>query len=139
MISTSNTVLILLIAISTSSCALFKIGSTSSGPEIVELSQRSSVSVIRLWKAELDSNNLRAAAELMVHSSGRQLLAVEKYELADDLQRWEKAVDFPITGAQVDTTSDSEHSVTIVLDYYRKLYFNTKRQNNLWFISRVKQ
>ncbi len=121
------------------SCAVFKIGSSNNGPLPIERSQRSSESVIHLWKAELDSNNTRAAAELMVHTTGRPLLALEKYELADDLQRWRKVISFPITSSIIDTLSSSQHNVSIVLNYYRKLHFSTQKVQDLWFISRVRQ
>jgi len=118
-------------------CELFVIGS-SSKKNIIERSQRTSMGVVHLWKAELDTGNLTAATELMKHPSGRTLLAVERYELTDDLERWKKLIGTkPISSTQADTLNDSTHNVHAVIDHIRSVEFTTLRRSGLWYISKV--
>ena len=91
-----------------------------------------------MFKAELDSGNTTAATELMVNSGGRPLLAVEKYELADDLFRWKSIMSGqPITDTRIDTVSADAHDVSITLDYIRKMSFSTLRRDGSWWITKV--
>ncbi len=129
---------VMLSALALCGCELFVIGSTSRAKAPIERSQRSSAGVVHIFKAELDSGNTTAATEVMVNTSGRALLAVEKYELADDLVRWRSVMaGVPISDTQVDTVSDGEHEVTITLDYIRRMRFATLRRNNQWWITRI--
>lgn len=119
-------------------CELFVIGNAAKPRIIVERSQRTAAGVVHLFKAELDSNNTVAATELMVSAGGRPLLAVEKYELADDLNRWKAVMNtLPITDTRVDTIDADNHSVTVTLDYFRKMNFSTTRRESSWWITKV--
>ena len=120
-------------------CELFVIGSTSTRTPVVERSQKSAMGVVHLWKAELDTGNLPAATELMRHTSGRQLLAVERYELTDDLERWKKLIGTkPITSTVADTLNDSTHNVNVVVDHTRDVLFSTLRRQGVWYVSKIK-
>lgn len=136
---------ILLIAVSVAiiatSCELFVIGGGSAvrRPAVVELSQRSAPGVVHLFKAELDTGNTTAAAELMVSATGRPLLAVEKYEMADDLARWKAVMaGKPISDTRIDTVGPESLEVVITVDYIRKMNFSTIRRNDLWWITKVR-
>jgi hypothetical protein len=74
----------------------------------------------------------------MVSSSGRPLLAVEKYELADDLARWKSVMaGQPISDTKVDTINAESHEVMITLDYVRKMNFSTIRHDGTWWVTKV--
>ncbi len=119
-------------------CELFVIGTPAKRRPPIERSQRSSAGVVHVFKAEIDSGNTTAATELMVNSTGRPLLAVEKYELADDLVRWRSVMaGVPISDTEIDTVSDGVHDVTITLDYIRKMRFGTLRKDNQWWITKI--
>jgi hypothetical protein len=119
-------------------CELFVIGSTS-GKKPVERTQKSAEGVVHLWKAELDTGNLQAMTELMLHSSGRSLLAIERYELGDDLEHWRNLIgDKPVTSTVSDTLSESSQTVTITVDYIRDVKFWTLNKQGLWYIINVK-
>lgn len=91
-----------------------------------------------MFKAEIDSGNATAATELMVNATGRPLLAVEKYELADDLVRWRSVMaGVEISNTEIDTVSDGFHEVTITLDYIRKMRFGTLRKDDQWWITKI--
>ena len=83
---------LLVLGLIASSCELFVVGTPAKPRIIIERSQRTAPGVVHLFKAELDSGNTTAATELMVSANGRPLLAVEKYELADDLTRWKSVM-----------------------------------------------
>lgn len=129
---------LLVVACLATSCELFVVGTPTRSRVVIERSQRSSPGVVHLFKAELDSGNTTAATELMVSSTGRPLLAVEKYELADDLNRWKSVMaGIPISDTRVDTVSQDMHDVTITLDYIRKMKFGTISRDGVWWITRV--
>ncbi len=91
-----------------------------------------------MWKEELDSGNLTAVTELMRHSSGRKLLAIERHELADDLDRWKNLIaGKPITQTVADTLSATRHTVTITVDYIRTVQFGAISESGLWYITSV--
>jgi hypothetical protein len=119
-------------------CEVFVVGTPSKPKMVIERSQRSSPGVVHLFKAELDSGNTIAATELMVSSSGRPLLAVEKHELADDLTRWKSVMaGEPISDTRIDTVNAETHEVVITLDYVRKMNFSTIRRNGAWWVTKV--
>ncbi|HLP28051.1 MAG TPA: hypothetical protein VK147_05370 [Candidatus Didemnitutus sp.] len=119
-------------------CELFVVGGGSRKPQQIERSQRTAPGVVHLFKAEVDSGNTTAATELMLNTNGRPLLAVEKFELSDDLQRWKTIMaQKPISETTVDTLSDSTHSVRITLDYVRTMQFSTLRKQGLWWVTKI--
>jgi len=119
-------------------CELFVLGSSHAPSTRIERSQRSSISVIQLWCDELDSTSTAAATELMLHPSGRQLLALEKHEMVDDLARWKRRLSGKtITSYSTDTTSSVSHSVDVTFDYIRKLRFLAIKKDDLWFVANV--
>lgn len=126
------------LALACAGCELFVIGTPARPRIIIERSQRTAPGVVHLFKAELDSGNTTAATELMVSANGRALLAVEKYELADDLQRWKSVMSgLPISDTRVDTLGPDAHEVSITLDYIRKMNFSTVRRDGLWWVTKV--
>jgi hypothetical protein len=119
-------------------CELFVVGSAQRRQRRIERSQRTAPGVVHLFKAELDSGNTTAATELLRNPSGGALLAIEKFELADDLVRWKTVMaGKAITETSVDTVSATAHNVRIAVDYIRVMQFTTIRSNDLWWITRV--
>lgn len=119
-------------------CELFVLGTSQQAPSKIERSQRSSISVIQLWCDELDSASTAAATEVMLHPSGRSLLAVEKHEMADDIARWKRRIrGKSITSYTTDTTSATTHTVDVTFDYIRTIRFFTLSRDDRWFITKV--
>ena len=119
-------------------CELFVVGSAQRRRRQIERSQRTAPGVVHLFKAELDSGNATAATELLRNASGGALLAIEKFELADDLVRWKTVMaGKAITETSVDTVSATAHNVRIAVDYIRVMQFTTIRSKDLWWITRV--
>ena len=119
-------------------CELFVVGSAQRRQRQIERSQRTAPGVVHLFKAELDSGNTTAATELLRNASGGALLAIEKFELADDLVRWKTVMaGKAITETSVDTVSATAHNVRIAGDDIRVMQFTTIRSKDLWWITRV--
>lgn len=119
-------------------CELFTVGKSSSQTQEVERSQRTSAGVVHLWKSEIDSANVTAAAELMRSKTGKPLLAVERYEMSDGFKRWIKIIGGkPITSTTTDTVSAQQHTVRIAVDYIRTVKFETRNLGDKWFIVSV--
>ena len=130
---------LLVLAATLTGCELFVIGGGGPKVPVIERNQQSSLGVVYLWKAELDSSNLTAVTELMRHPTGRQFLALERYELADDLDRWRVIMGGkPITSTAVDTLSTNSHTVRAKVDYIRDVTFQTIRQDDEWFVTSVR-
>jgi hypothetical protein len=118
-------------------CELFVIGGATRQP-VVEISQRTSAGVVHLFKAELDSSNTAAATELVIHGSGRKLLAIEKYDMRDEMARWQRLLATkPITSYTIDTVDAATHDVEAVFDRIRYVRFSTKLVQDAWFITKI--
>ena len=123
--------------LATAGCALFVVGD-SRQTMVIERDQRSSQGVVYLFKEELDSNNVPAATELMVHASGRRLLALERYEIKDDVERWRRMMSAkPITDMRADTLSATNHRVHVTMDYIKHFVFSAVRLDEAWYIASV--
>jgi len=119
-------------------CALFVVGDGKKEVRI-EHSQRSPQGVVHLFKDALDSGNVQAATDLMVHPSGRRLLAVERYEIRDDVERWRRLMaDKPITKTRSATLSATSNHVDVTLDYIRQFVFTTVRlEDSSWYVASI--
>lgn len=119
-------------------CALFVVENAKQ-TVVIERSQRSAQGVIYFFKEELDSNNVQAATELMAHASGRRLLAVERYEIQDDVERYRRMMSaMPITEMSADTLSATSQRVHVTMDYIRHFEFSTIRLDDSWYVASVK-
>lgn len=119
-------------------CEMFVIGSKKK-PQ-VEISQNSPIGAVLLFKAKLDSNNVQDASHLMLKPDGREYIAIEKYELYDDLERLSRIIsNKPVTEYKTDTLSVDKCSVNIVFDYIKNYKFETRRIVKDWFITGYKK
>lgn len=130
--------LLLLFSLFTTSCELFVIGGSQRRQRQIERSQRTSPGVVHLFKAELDSGNTTAATELLRNATGGPLLAIEKFELADDLVRWKTVMSGKaITETSIDTVNPTVHNVRISVDYIRTMQFTTIAIQDFWWITKI--
>jgi hypothetical protein len=131
---------IILISFFTTGCEIFTIGTKSFAPvkEIVEYNQNSALGTIYLFKAELDSNNVPAATQLIAKPEGEYYLAFERYEKFYDIFRIKRMIsNTEIT--KIDTESQSGNQIKYALEfnYKRKVLFTTLRIENNWYITEV--
>ena len=126
-------IFVLFVFFTLSGCDIFTVSSKKA--HIREINQRSSLGAVYLFKSELDSNNARAATEILARSNGNQLLAIEKYELYDEMNRLGRLIaKKPITLTHTDTVSTTSQLVKLEFDYQKRMTFTTKKIADSWFI-----
>jgi hypothetical protein len=118
-------------------CEAFVIGS-SKPAVIIERTQRSAVGVVHLFKAELDTGNITAATELIRNEDGKPFLALEKYEMQEEVARWMNRLDGKtITGTSTDTVNASSMVVHATLNHIMVIDVATLRVDSVWYITRL--
>lgn len=116
------------------SCELFVIG-TKKKPTI-EISQTSPLGTVFLFKAKLDSGKVEDASSLMLKQNGTPYLAIEKYEILDDLLRLSRVISLKtITDFRSDTLNTQTCTVFLEVDYIKKYKFQTLKVSDLWYIT----
>ncbi|MCX6153115.1 MAG: hypothetical protein NT007_03025 [Candidatus Kapabacteria bacterium] len=129
-----NRFLILVLIIILNSCQLLVIGG-SHKPKPIDLDQKSAIGAVLLFKLELDSNNIPAATGLLASPQGRRYLAIEKYELYDEVARLgRKIAKRNITFFKTDTLSISTCNIVLELNYSKSMSFTTSKINEEWYI-----
>lgn len=124
---------ILVLCVLVNSCELITIGKKQ--VPVLEINQKSPMGVVYLFKLELDSNNIPAATQVLAREDGGYYLALEKYEMYDDVARIGRMIARkPITDVITDSLSPTEYMFRIEFDYLRKLTFKTSMINDNWFI-----
>lgn len=121
-----------------SGCELFTFGSKRA--PVIEISQKSSIGAVLLFKAELDSNNTAAATEILAGKDGTKLLAVEKYEMSDEIARISRIITRkPITRMKTDTLAPDSHRILLELDYLKHITFSTAKIKSQWYITAISE
>ncbi len=136
-----SSAIVSLLVFSAIGCEVFTIGSGSQKTEReIERSQKTAAGVVHMWKAEIDNMNYIAASELMLHPSGRKLLAVERKELSEELAIWHKRIGGKaITRTSEDTLSTTSCTVTITVDYITTISFRTTQLQATWYLADIRK
>jgi hypothetical protein len=127
-----------ILCIALTACELFVIG-TKKKP-VVEINQNSAIGTVLLFKAKIDSSNIQDASHIIKKQDGTDYLAIEKYDLIDDIELLSRVIaKKPVTEYMIDTLSPESCSVKIVFDYIKKYKFETRKISELWFITGFKK
>lgn len=95
-----------------------------------------SENVVRVWKSELDSGNVPQAISFMAHPSGRRYVAVEAYELRDDVARWQRILHRAIlSDIIVEIETDSSCRLLVEMDYHDMYLAQTHRIDSSWYLT----
>ncbi len=95
-----------------------------------------SQAVVREWKADLDSGKVPHAIARMAHPSGRRYVAVEAYELRDDVARWQRILRGAILSDMiVEIESDSVCRLLVEMDYHDMYLAQTRRVDSTWYLT----
>ncbi len=114
-------------------CELIVIGSKAK--PVVAIDRTSPVGTVYLFKTELDSNNVAAATEILARPNGTEYLALEQYELYNEVARIGRIIrDLPVTDVKTDSLKPDLYRVNIEFDYIRPMKFSTLLINNDWYI-----
>ena len=116
-------------------CEIFVIGSKPK-PKLQEISQRSPVGTVLLFKTALDSNNVYAAVQVLASPGGSLYSGDEKADLLDDLRRFSRLIPSkPVTGFAKDSLADNSYEIFLQVDYYKIFSFNTLRIRDRWYVT----
>jgi len=122
-----------------SGCELFTVGKKPK-PKPLEISQRTPLGVVILFKTELDSTNSYAAVKLLASPKGTHYSADEKFELLDDLSRFGRLLEKkPVTGFTKDSVSPVATNIHLQLDYYKTFAFSTINLDGKWFVTEYRE
>lgn len=128
-------VALILLFVGLSGCELWVIGSAPM-EKAIEVNQQSSIGAIYLFKAELDSNNLRGASEVLAQPTGDFYLAIEKYEMFEEIQRLARIIGHKeITDFKTDTLTETNHRITVNFDYITEVSFTASKISDNWYIT----
>jgi hypothetical protein len=119
-----------LLALSVMICAC------GTGSDMMLRPRVASQNVVRAWKSQLDSGNVPQAIALMAHPSGRRYVAVEAYELRDDISRWQRVLRGAVLSDMlVEIESDSICRLLVEMDYHDMYLAQTRRIDSLWYLT----
>lgn len=133
-----NISVFVLFAILLSGCEVFVIKAPyrHSNMEVIDLSQRTPLGAVYLFKAELDSNNIFGALAILAAPSGQQYLAIERYEKKDEVSRIRRMIaSRKITDITTDTLSTDTFNIKMEFDWTRKIQFTASKISDSWYIT----
>ena len=120
-------------------CDLVRLGGNPR-PVLPDLDQATAQGVVRLFKAELDSNNIAAATRMLAREDGKPYLAIEKYEKRDEIARLGRRIAHRnITGVRIDTLSPTSQRLRTEFSYIKEVTFTTVKLNSLWYIVSIEE
>ncbi len=133
-------IVLIMLMLGISSCELVVIGTRANIalPDRVEYNQKTALGAIYLFKAELDSNNVPAASQLLIKENGDTYLAIERYEKFYEINRFRRMMS---SNEITDIKSEMEISNTIKykieFGFRRKVMFTALKIKNNWFITNM--
>ncbi|MFM7774914.1 MAG: hypothetical protein ACKO9V_08780 [Candidatus Kapaibacterium sp.] len=92
--------------------------------------------VVREWKSDLDSGHVPQAIARMAHPAGRRYVAVEAYEMRDEVSRWQRILRGAILSDMVvEIETDSTCRLLVEMDYHDMYLAQTLRVDSVWYLS----
>jgi hypothetical protein len=117
------------------SCELIVIGTKQPKQTKIEINQSNALGTALLFKTELDSGNAPAAVRLLATPDGKFFLAIQRYEMIDEIERLGRMIgDKPLTLTKIDTLSGGSIKVSLEFDYLWEYTFSTEKIDKNWFI-----
>ncbi len=129
-------ILIMSCALFLAGCELFVIGSKTPPKKIVNFDRQTALGTVYLFKAELDSNNLPGATDVLASRSAVKYLPVERHAMQWDVARLRRKIAMmPVTDVRSDTITPASMKIKVEFDYLRTFYFTTSKISNEWYIT----
>ena len=130
-----KTLALLAITILFGGCELIVLGTAKKQKQTVEINQKTPLGTVYLFKSELDSNDIPSATRLLAHPEGKPYLAIEKYDIYDDIARLRRVMGTkPITDVKSDSLTDKTFKISLELNYIKTISFMTERIKDNWYI-----
>lgn len=118
-----------------SGCELIVISTPKKETRYVDISQRNGLGTILLFKTELDSNNVPAAADILAKDTKSKLLAIDRMDLYEEVGRMGRIMYHKnITKYTTDTLSKYLYKVNLELNYRNQISFTTTQIDSSWYI-----
>ncbi len=124
------------LALLAAACELIVIGKPDkpAGPKYT-IDRTNPTGTVLLFKTELDSNNIPAAARILADSTGRRYLAYEMYEMYDELMRVRRLIgNDKINKIQSDSITPVQYNIRLQFADEKSMYFYTSRFGEYWYI-----
>ena len=120
-----------IVMMSLSACSISNTGQST-------YSQKTPGDAVLLFKRDLDSNDVKAASRLLAHPNGRAYLAIEIYELRDEVARLQRVLGKSnVTALTYSDCSDRTCRVLIEINYLEKYLVQTSNIDGMWFITSI--
>ncbi|MEJ5244165.1 MAG: hypothetical protein WHV28_00480 [Bacteroidota bacterium] len=131
---------ILLILMLLASCELIVIKAPpNERQQRVELSQRAPLSVVMLFKAELDSSNVFGAMSLIASPEKTKYLAEQRYERITDIQRVRRILqNKKVTEYKANSVAEDISIVSLELNWLEKINFVAAKIDSQWYVTDYK-
>lgn len=114
---------------------MFVIGTKHKKAEVVDHNQETPLGAVYLFKTELDSNNIPAATQILANPQGVKYLAIEQYEMYDEISRINRLIALkPITSYKLDTLAENSYRIEVEFDYLQNMGFQTRKIDDYWYI-----
>ncbi len=129
-------ILLIMFAVLVSGCEVFVIGGRHKQKEVVDFDQKTPLGAVYLFKTELDSNNIPAATQILANPKGVKYLAIEQYEMYDEIARINRLIAMkPITSYKLDTLGENSYKIDVEFDYLQNIGFRTRKIDDYWYIT----
>jgi hypothetical protein len=118
-------------------CELIVIGTKREQKPVVNLTQDTPLGAVYLFKAELDSNNISSASDILARNNGQKFLAIERYEMFFDIDRLKRMIYMkPVTKVKTDTIDSKSFRFLIEYDYLKNVSFTALKINEEWYVTK---
>ena len=119
-----------------SGCEIFTIGKpVKKKSNLPEINRDTPLGTVLLFKYELDSNNIPAATQILADSNGKRYIALEQYELYDEVARIGRLIGRKkVIGNSSDSLNPSLYKITLSLEDSRSMIFTTNKISDMWYI-----
>lgn len=134
-------ILLFILLIILPGCEIFVIGKPDGKKqtERTEIDRFTPRGTLMLFKAELDSNNIPAAARMLADSTGRKLPALSQYEMYNEMRRLKNLIGNKVfTNIEEDSISPYHTNIKIEVDSFKSVGFNLAKIEKYWYITGFK-
>jgi hypothetical protein len=122
-------------------CEIFVIGKPdgTKKAERLEIDRFTAKGSLMLFKTELDSSNIPAAARMLADSTGRKLPALNQYEMYNEMRRLKNLIGKKaITYWEEDSLSPYHYRIKLEVDSFRTVDFSMTKIDKYWYITGYK-
>ncbi len=131
-----NIFFFVIIVIINSGCELITVGvKKAEAPVFISLNQKTAEGVLLLFKAELDSNNIWGASQMLALPGGKKYLAIDKYEKHYDILRIKRIFGkYPFSLLKSDSIDVNTRKLYFEINYLKNYNLTAEKIDDMWYI-----